>query len=105
MQGVPAVLLAFTATVVGYLDFILVLTLTGLQLYFLLHGAGNFESNPEGDEDHKNFFSNRVDEINALGPRTHKQLFSFLEEEVFGVKKKEQSRGGKRSCQLHSSRQ
>lgn len=103
MQGVPAVLLAFTATVVGYLDFILVLTLTGLQLYFLLHGAGNFESNPEGDEDHKNFFSNRVDEINALGPRTHKQLFSFLEEEVFGVKKKEATAEQRRQKELSAA--
>lgn len=60
-----------------------------MQIYFLLHGAGNFESNPEGDEEYKNFFSDRVDEINELGPRTHKQLFGFLEEEVFGVKKKE----------------
>ena len=58
-----------------------------MQIYFLLHGAGNFESNPEGDEEYKNFFSDRVDEINELGPRTHKQLFGFLEEEVFGVKK------------------
>ena len=89
IQAIPPPLLAFVATVVNQLKQFLFSFLTSLQIYFILHGKGNFESDPEGDEEYQLFFVNRMKEIYALGPKSRKHLFDFLDEEVFGVKRKQ----------------
>jgi len=96
LRTIPPALLAFAATVVGWLEIFQFLSLIGLQIYFVLHGAGNFESDPEGDEEYQFFFIHRLEEIHALGPKSRKHLFNFLEEEVFGVKQKQATAEQKR---------
>ena len=88
-QKVPPVLLAFIATVVSLLKLLPFLPLIGFQIYFLLHGTGNFKSDPEGEEEYQAFFTDRLAEIQALGHKSREHIFGFLEEEVFGVKKKQ----------------
>ena len=58
------------------------------QIYFILHGSGSFESNPEGIKEYQKFFKDRVSEIQALGPISSARLFGYLDEEVFGVQQK-----------------
>lgn len=96
LRTIPTTLLAFAATVVGWLGLLQFLSLIGLQIYFVLHGTGNFESDPEGDEEYQLFFTDRLEEINALGLKSRKHLFNFLEEEVFGVKQKQATAEQKR---------
>ena len=88
-QKIPPVLLAFTTTVVSWLKSLPFLLLISLQIYFILHGTGNFESDPEGDEEYQLFFTTRLVEIQALGHKSREHIFGFLEEEVFGVKRKQ----------------
>lgn len=38
----------------------------------------------------------RLEEIHALGPKTKKNLFNFLDEQVFGVKRKQATAEQKR---------
>jgi len=59
------------------------------QIYFILHGTGNFESDPEGEAEYQVFFTNRLAEIQALGHKSRERIFGTLEEEVFGIKKKQ----------------
>jgi hypothetical protein len=88
-QIIPPALLALTTTVVSWLKLHLFFPLIGFQIYFILHGTGNFESDPEGDEEYRLFFLSRLQEIHELGPISRKHIFDFLEEEVFGVKRKQ----------------
>lgn len=59
------------------------------QIYFILHGSGPFESNPEGDEEYQEFFWDRLGEILALGHISKARLFDYLDEEVFGIRRKQ----------------
>lgn len=86
---IPPAIIAFSATVVKYLNLLLFSSLTSPQIYFLLIGEGNFEIDPEGTQGYRKFFNDRFDEIVDLGPKSRTQLFEFLEEEVFGTKQKE----------------
>lgn len=80
------------------------LSLIGLQIYFVLHGKGNFENNPEGDEGYQLFFANRLKEIYSLGPKSRKHVFGFLEEEVFGVKRKEETAEQRRQKEFSNAK-
>ena len=104
LRTIPPPLLAFAATVVSWLKLLKFLSLIGLQIYFVLHGTGNFESNPEGDEEYQLFFANRLQEIYALGPKSKKHIFDFLEEEVFGVKQKQGTAEQKRQKEFSDAR-
>ena len=72
------------------------LLLINFQLYFIFHGTGSFESDPEGDEEYQLFFANRLEEICSLGPVSTRHIFDFLEEEVIGVERKQTSAEQKR---------
>lgn len=89
LQVVPSTLLAFAATAVSQLPVLQLLLLIGLQLYFLLHGKGHFEPDPEGDMEYQQFFTDRLDEIDSLGPRARENTFGLLQEGVFGIEKKQ----------------
>ena len=65
-------------------------------MYFLLHGKGHFESDPEGDGEYLHFFNDRLDEIYYLGPRTKERVFGLLQEEVYGTEKKQATAEQKR---------
>ena len=95
--------LHFTTTVVSLLKLLPFLLLISFQIYFILHGTGNFESDPEGDEEYKVFYDNRVEEINALGPTSRKHIFEFLEEEVFGVRRKQATAEQRRQQEFSDS--
>ena len=62
----------------------------------ILSSSWDRQPNPEGDEEYQGFFIDRVEEINALGPRAYQQLFDSLQEEVFGLKRKEATEEQKR---------
>ena len=81
-------LLAFLATVVSQLKLLLFLPLISFQIYFLLYGTGSFESDPEGQEEYQVFFMDRLVEIHALGHKAREHIFGFLEEEVYGFRRK-----------------
>ena len=49
------------------------------------------------------FYANRIEEINALGPTSRKHIFEFLEEEVFGVKRKQATAEQRRQQQFSDS--
>lgn len=66
------------------------------QIYFILHGSGFFESNPEGDEDYQDFFAARLADIQALGQKSSAHLFDHLNEEVFGIQQKKATAEQKR---------
>jgi len=65
---------------------------------------GNFESNPEGDEEYQLFFTDRLEEIHALGPKSERHIFDFLEEEVFGVKQKQATAEQRRQKEFSNAR-
>jgi hypothetical protein len=104
LQTIPPPLLAFAATVVNWLKLFQFWSLIGSQIYFILHGTANFESKPEGDEEHQLFFTNRLEEIHALGPKSKKHIFGFLEEEVFGVKQKQRTAEQRRQREFSNAR-
>ena len=66
------------------------------QIYFILHGLGPFESDPEGDEEYQQFFDDRLAEIHALGHASNARLFDYLDEEVFGIQQKQATAEQKR---------
>ena len=78
--------------------------LTDFYIYFILHGTGTFGSDPEGDEEYQLFFANRLEEIQALGHISAERIFGFLEEEVYGIKRKEATAEQRRQREFSGTR-
>lgn len=88
INSVPYALIPTAATIVSWLGSSLFLFLIGFQLYFILHGSGSFEYDPEGDEEYETFWGDRWEEMGALGPASKSRLYGYLNAEVFGNKQR-----------------
>lgn len=104
LTSVPAALVPFIATVVCQLKLPMFSCLIGFQIYFLLRGSGSFEYDPEGDEEYEGFFRDRYEEMVALGPKSLSRLLGRLDEEVFGIKRKEATAEQKRQREFSKRR-